>query len=130
MISEVFELMNCFKHEVYINKRGEIIFDEKSNLYFRVIDCKNKEDIICKILEWCSRTLGKGVPYSSKKRNEEWRKPLIEGFNKYLGINFTQEDWYWIYDKLGNAVNHELTLMFISNGYDLSLVYPKKGERE
>ena len=48
--------------------------------------------------------------------------------NVYLGTEFTQEDMYWIYDKLGNAVNHELTLKFIASGYDLNLVYPKKGE--
>ena len=37
-------------------------------------------------------------------------------------------DMYWIYDKLGNAVNHELTIKFIESGYDLKLLYPQKGE--
>jgi hypothetical protein len=35
---------------------------------------------------------------------------------------------YWIYDKLGNAVNHELTLEFIHSNYDLSLVRPQESE--
>lgn len=43
---------------------------------------------------------------------------------------FLQHDMYWIYDKLGNAVNHKLTLKFIHNNYDLSLVRPKKEERK
>ena len=55
----------------------------------------------------------------------EWREKLLEGYNKYLGTQFTQTDMYWIYDKLGNAANHELTLKFIESGYNLSLVYPQ-----
>ena len=41
----------------------------------------------------------------------------------------TQDDMYCIYDKLGNRVNHELTVKFIESGYDLSLVRPKRGEK-
>lgn len=94
-------------------------------MYFTAIGCKDKTDIICKLLEWCSRPIAKGAPYASAKRNQEWREKLLEGYNKYLGTQFTQTDMYWIYDKLGNAANHELTLKFIESGYDLSLVYPQ-----
>ena len=87
-----------------------------------------QKDIICKLLEWCSRPIAKGEPYRQEKRNKEWKESLLSGYNEYLGTEFTQEDMYWIYDKLGNAVNHELTLKFIASGYDLNLVYPKKGE--
>ena len=55
---------------------------------------------------------------------------LLCGYNNYLGTNFTQDDMYWIYDKLGNAVNHELTLKFIHSNYDLSLVRPQESEEE
>ena len=97
-------------------------------MYFTAKNCKNKEDVICKLLEWCSRPIAKGQPYSTNKRNVEWRNSLLCGYNNYLGTNFTQDDMYWIYDKLGNAVNHKLTLEFIRNNYDLSLVRPKESE--
>ena len=29
---------------------------------------------------------------------------------------------YWIYDKLGNEVNHQLTLDFIASGYDMEFL--------
>ena len=102
-----------------------MIISDRWNVYFTAKGCKDKTDIICKLLEWCSRPIAKGTPYASAKRNQEWREKLLEGYNKYLGTQFTQTDMYWIYDKLGNAANHELTLKFIESGYNLSLVYPQ-----
>ncbi len=126
MIDEVFNVMAYFPKS-YINRCGELILSERGNVYFTTGNCEYKTDIICKLLEWCSRPVAKGQAYASTKRNKEWREELLRGFNEYLGTQFTLEDMYWIYDKLGNAVDHDLTLNFIESGYDLSLVYPKKG---
>lgn len=74
--------------------------------------------------------MAKGEPYSSCKRNSEWREQLISGLNRYLGTNFDQEDMYWIYDQLGNAVNHKLTLRFIRSDFNLAIIYQEvKAER-
>ena len=124
MIDEIFNVMKCFPN-TYVNSFGELIISVKGNVYFTATYCKTKEDVICKLLEYCSRPMAKGAPYVSEKRNIEWRNSLICGLNKYLGTNFTQDDMYWIYDKLGNRVDHELTVKFIESGYDLSLVRPK-----
>ena len=117
-------MMECFEG-CFVNRFGELIISDRGNVYFTAKGCKDKTDIICKLLEWCSRPIAKGTPYASAKRNQEWREKLLEGYNKYLGTQFTQTDMYWIYDKLGNAANHELTLKFIESGYNLSLVYPQ-----
>lgn len=127
MIDEIFEVMKHFNGS-YINPCGELILNYRGDFYFTAIDCKTKEDVICKLLEWCSRPIAKGMPYSTNKRNNEWRNSLLCGYNNYLGTNFTQNDMYWIYDKLGNAINHELTLKFIHSDYDLSLVRPQESE--
>lgn len=130
MIDEIFDVMKCF-HGSYINQCGELIISDRGNVYFTATNCKTKEDVICKLLEWCSRPIAKGVPYATTKRNVEWRNSLLCGYNNYLGTNFSQDDMYWIYDKLGNAVDHELTLKFIHSNYDLSLVRPQeRGEKE
>ena len=127
MIDEIFNVMKCFSGS-YINQCGELIISDRGNVYFTARNCTNKEDVICKLLEWCSRPIAKGMPYSTNKRNNEWRKSLLCGYNNYLGTNFTQDDMYWIYDKLGNEVNHGLTLKFIRSGFDLSLVRPQESE--
>jgi hypothetical protein len=127
MIDEIFKVMKHFTGS-YINSFGELIISDRGNVFFTATNCENKENVICKLLEWCSRPIAKGQPYATNKRNIEWRNSLLYGYNNYLGTNFTQDDMYWIYDKLGNAVNHELTLEFIHSGYDLSLVRPKKSE--
>jgi len=125
MIDEVFNLMKCFPNS-YLNACGELIISDVGNVYFTAKNCETKKDIICKLLEWCSRSMAKGEPCVSERRNSEWRDSLIYGLNLYLGTSFTQDDMYWIYDRLGNRVNHELTLKFIESGYDLSLVRPKE----
>ena len=127
MIDEVFNVMKCFPGS-YINQHGELILSKKGNVYFTAKNCKSELHIICKLLEWCSRPIAKGEPYSRKDSNEKWRRTLLDGYNKYLGTEFTQEDMYWIYDKLGNAVDHKLTIKFIESGYDLELLYPQKGD--
>lgn len=127
MIDEIFNVMKHFS-ESYINQCGELILSDVGNVFFTATDCKTKEDITCKLLEWCSRPIAKGQAYRQKKRNIEWRNSLLSGFNNYLGTNFTQEDMYWIYDKLGNAADHDLTLEFIHSNFDLSLVRPQESE--
>lgn len=129
MINEIFEVMRCFPNS-FINPFGELILSIKG-VYFTATDCETKEDVICKLLEWCSRPMAKGEPYASNKRNNEWRDNLIYGLNNYLKTSFTQDDLYWIYDQLGNRVNHDLTLKFIESGYDLSLLRPKiEGDKD
>ena len=123
MINEIFNLMKCFPNS-YLNAFGELIISDIGNIYFNTNKCKTKKDIICKLLEYCSRPLAKGQPYKSEKRNNVWRNSLLVGYNKYLETNFNQNDMYWIYDQLGNGVNHKLTLKFINSGYDLSLLNP------
>ena len=121
MIDEIFEVMKHFDGS-YINSCGELIISDRGNVYFNAINCTDKECVISKLLECCSRPIAKGEPYATNKRNIEWRNSLLCGYNNYLGTNFTQEDMYCIYDKLGNAVNHELTLKFIHSNFYLSLV--------
>ena len=129
MIDEIFKVMKHFNGS-YINQCGELIISNRGNVYFTATNCETKEDIICKLLEWCSRPIAKGVPYATNKRNIEWRNSLLCGYNNYLGTNFSLDDMYWIYDKLGNAVNHELTIKFIQSNFDLSLVRPQESEEE
>jgi len=125
MIDEVFNVMKCFP-DSFLNPFGELILSVRGNVYFTAKECATKQDIVCKLLEWCSRPIAKGQPYQSEKRNKEWRESLLIGYNEYLQTNFTQEDMYWVYDRLGNAVNHELTLKFIDSGFDLSLLLSKE----
>ena len=129
MINEIFNLMKCFPNS-YLNAFEELIISDIGNIYFNTKKCKTKKDIICKLLECCSRPLAKGQPYRSEKRNNEWRNSLLQGYNEYLQTNFSQNDMYWIYDQLGNGVNHKLTLRFINSGFDLSLLKPNYNSSE
>lgn len=66
MIDEIFKVMSCFR-DSYINSFGELTISKKGNVFFTATDCKTKEDVICKLLEWCSRPMAKGEPYASER---------------------------------------------------------------
>lgn len=129
MIDEIFNVMKCFPNS-FINRNGEIILSEKGNVYFNAMDCIDKSDITCKLFEWCSRPITKGVAYSSEKRNKIWQEGLLNNLNEYLGTQFSLEDMYYIYQELGNGVNHDLTKEFVESNYDMSLIYNKQQETE
>lgn len=67
MIDEIFNVMNYFPGS-FINRSQDVILSYKGNVYFNAKSCETKEDVICKLLEWCSRPLAKGEPYRAKKR--------------------------------------------------------------
>ena len=100
MIDEVFNVMECFPKS-YITQFGELILSDKGNVYFVAKNCKTQKDIICKLLEWCSRPIAKGEPYRQEKRNKEWREKL------FLDIT--------------NILAHSLHKM-ICTGYTINLV--------
>ena len=121
MTDEVFELMKHF-HNSRITPCGEVVFDNKNQMCFTVKGLETKEQIIFKLLEWGSKPVAKGCPYSSEKSNREWRRSLLLGYNNYLKTNFTESDILIVYEKLGNAINHELTVKFIESNFDMEIL--------
>ena len=114
-------LMNCFNNS-FINQNGEFIAHRKANEYFILSSCETELDIKCKVLEWFSRSAYKGCPYNSSRSNKQFHKFMLDGINKFLETEFTEEDMIRIYVSLGNAVNHSLTIKFIESGYELSVL--------
>lgn len=114
-MEEIFRLMKCFPNS-FINPFSEVILEPKNNVYFKITPYMTKDDILCKIFEWCSRSFAKAQPYVNEKRNNEYRNNLISNFNAYAGTSFNQDDFYVIYDRLGNGIDHEKTIRFISDG--------------
>lgn len=129
MIDEIFNVMKCFPNS-YINYNAEVILSDKGNVYFDSKVCYDKKDVVCMLLEWCSRPIAKGVVYSSDKRNREWQEGLLNHLNEYLDTQFSLEDMYYIYQELGNGVNRERTIEFIENGFDMNLIYDEQPSKE
>ena len=119
------KLMNCFPNSV-INQNVEFIAHIRSNTYFILKDCNNEMDVKCKVLEWLSRPAYKTEPYNSKRSNDQFHKFILNGINQFLKTDFIEDDMELIYTYLGNACNHELTIEFICNGFDLSILDKKE----
>ena len=117
----IFRLMQSFDRS-FMNQHGEFIAHDKANEYFTLLGCKDELEVKCKVLEWFSRGASKTEPFGSKKKNEEFQLFMLNGINKFLGTNFTTDEMRIIYQKLGNNVNRDLCIRFVSNGFDLSLL--------
>lgn len=120
------ELARAFPQS-YINTALEFIAHERANEYFRLEDCETELDVKCKVLEWLSRGAHKTCPFNSNRANERFHNFMLNGINDFLGTDFTEEDIELIYDRLGNRVNHALTVEFVNSGYDMAML-ARKGQ--
>lgn len=113
--------------DAFMNRSLEFVADpnRRVNSYFRLEDCETEEDVTAKVLEWLSREAYKSEHFYKKWRNDQVHIYHQRGINAFCGTNFTHDDMAVIYTKLGNRVNHKLTLDFIHSGYDLAVL----GER-
>lgn len=118
LMNELKELLGLFPMS-YINANMEVILIPKTNTYFSLEGVESRRDIIAKLLMWCSRTIVKGQPFKSEKRNYLFKEIIKEDLNYYLGTLFSDEDMALIYQKLGNGINPELTYRFIDSGFDM-----------
>jgi len=102
----------------FINTLDELIVSPKLNAYFRLNDVETELDFKCKLLEWLSFYVADNHWFGHD--NERIN---IECFINYiLETQFSHDDFQYIYSKLGNRVNHKLTINFIESNYDMSLL--------
>lgn len=99
----------------FINNSNEIILEPRNNVYFRLEDVNTELDFKCKLFAWVSRPIAKGL-------NKYWSPKVLDSFNRLLNTNFTKDDMYKIYDRLGNDINRRLAVRFIESNYDMSLL--------
>lgn len=123
MNNEVYEelkkLMNCFS-DSYINRQLELILIPKTNTYFRLEGCLTREDVISKVLMWCTRDIANAAPYVQVKRNIDFYVDNKERLEKYLGASVNVDI---IYHCLGNGINPTLTKEFINSGFSMNLLF-------
>lgn len=99
----------------FINHNNEIILEPRNNVYFRLDEVDTVLDFKCKMFAWVSRPIAKGL-------NKYWAPRVLNSFNYLMKTNFSKDDMYEIYDRLGNDVNRKLTIRFIESNYDMQLL--------
>lgn len=124
-VYEELEKLMSFFPDSFINRQLELILIPKTNTYFSLKDCFTKEDIISKVLMWCTRDIAKARPYQKQKRNIDFYVDNRTRLEKYLGADINVNV---VYHCLGNGVDEELTQKFISSGFDMKILYPKAKE--
>lgn len=121
MLKEIEDLL-CLFPKSFINDRNELILVPRTNLYFRLEDVSSVEDLIYKLIAWCSRDASKSEPFQSEWRNVKYRKDIRYRLNLFLETNFTEDEWLEIYCKFGNGCHKDKCLEFIRKDFDLSLL--------
>ena len=107
----------------FVNMYNELILIPKANTYIMLNQVRDERDFKAAVLEDCSRNAFKG---RSRKLQDEH----LDGINKLLDMKFTRDDMELIYTYLGNGIQHDLCLRFVTSGYDLEVLreYDKKQE--
>lgn len=127
--SVLIKLFKAFPYAI-MNRNLEFVADpnHRVNSYFRLEDCETEEDVTAKVIEWLSREAYKSMHFNSSLRNKQVHEYHRKGINAFCGTDFGHDDMEIIYTRLGNRVNHQLTLDFIHSGYDISVLERREGE--
>ena len=117
------KIMAAFKESfVKCNNDGfEIILDSKSNFFFSLENIDSDCELIRRLISSVSRCY-KTEPYEKEWRNRKYQTELMTSFNGFLGTNFTEDDFEYIYTYLGNDCNKPIAIKFIESGYDLNVL--------
>lgn len=121
LLTEEMALKNIINHALnvfpksFINNSDEIIFEPRNNVFFGLKTVESELDFKCKMFEWLSRPISKGL-------NRYWSYKLLGSFNQLLGTTFTKTDMEKIYGPIGNSINRPLTIEFVKSGYDMTLL--------
>lgn len=99
----------------FIHRNNEIILEPRNNVYFRLDGVNTELDFKCKMFAWVTRPIAKGL-------NKYWAPRVLASFNELMDTNFTKDEMYLIYDRLGNDINRALTVKFIESNYDMGLL--------
>lgn len=115
------KLMGFFPN-AFVTRFMEVVLSKKGNVYFKCKEGMTREEILCAICEWVSRDVAKGEPYGNDNWNRLWRDSLALRLSAYIGKVILPADWYMIYDRLGNRINHNLTTKFVESGFDMAVL--------
>lgn len=99
----------------FINHSNEIILETRNNVYFRLDGVESDLDFKCKLFAWISRPIAKSL-------NKYWAPRVLESLNDLLRTQFSKDQMYTIYERLGNDINRKLSIQFIESNYDMSLL--------
>lgn len=105
-IEEIKELMGLFENS-FINEINELILIPETNLYFKLNDVKTKEDLIYKIIAWCSRDASKAQPFDTERENEKYKALVRYKLNYFLNVGYGEAMWFELYCQYGNGTNEE-----------------------
>ena len=78
---------------------------------------KTELDVDCAVLEWLSKAACEMNPLTHEK-NADYVPGALESINRFLDTDFDDETIGLIWAKLGQAINHELTVRFVESGYN------------
>ena len=102
----------------FINNQNELIVSPKLNAYFRLEDVKTELDFKCKCLEWLSYFVADNHWFGNSKE----RKKIESFINYILGTDIKHSEFQLIYMRLGNRINHTLTVKFIESNYNIKVL--------
>ena len=102
--------------KIYINSEKELIIIPHTGIYVPLKNIHSELDFKCKILEYLSYY----VAYNH--RDDKLSPKVLDFINYVLKTNFTSNDLTKIYCVLGDFNKRALTIKFVENNYDLSVL--------
>lgn len=110
-LNEVMKFMEAFGIEA-LTKRGELIFDYKTNTFAYIADCDDMEDVEMRVVFALCRPIAKGLDKPDANK-------LLEKVNDYFNSDLTREDMHLMYSELCYRDKFEDFKSFIKKGFPM-----------
>lgn len=120
---EVLKLMKALTAsglDCFVNYNNELIASRKENVFFRLEGVTTRHDLERKVISWLTRSCVTGL-------KPRVMKQFRDGVNRYLGTEFSEEDFSLIYTKFGMKYEYDEIDAFIASGYDLTYIKLEDG---
>lgn len=116
---ELERLMFLFDRS-FINSQNELILVPKFNLYFRLEDVNTINDLKAKLIAWASKSACNFNYYFQEWRNKKYEKEIRYKMNEFLGVEFNNIQYMFIYQIFGNMVDKEKLYEWLGNNLDFN----------
>lgn len=113
--NEVFKFMKEFGIDI-LNSYGELIIDEKTNVYTFTTSCNDLDDVKTRVVYSLCRPIGKGLELQGKSRDAD---RLLMKVNKYFKTELTKDDMLLMYQDLCYERKLEYFKDFIKRGFPM-----------
>lgn len=128
MVQTIKTLGECFPGG-YVNFDQEFVAHRRAGAVCDMKGCTSPLELRCRVIEQLVGHCCKTRPFKGAEANVSFRRFMMEGMGRFLGVKLVESEYELVYERLGNGIDRQLTVEWVRSGYDLRVLRQKASEK-